>query len=185
MVTCTYCSTSHPNPRCVRVGEEILFHGAGGLELTRVAKCDGPDAIGLDDDSVPRRLEDVIPVVRATASLQARTGVYCRKDAGWFFSFTASGPLDGQLNVKNENPAFQDTIFDIPATLDDLRLDARPPEAGGNSVHRTLVRTLTAQLRADPFGVLMKYGVGIFVAIIFTIVGVTLIKAFFFSSLRW
>jgi len=181
MVTCSYCSKSYPNPQCLRVGDEVLVHGSFGLELVHVAKCEGPDAISLEQDAAPRRLEDVIPVVRATATLEARTGVYVRQDTGWIFTFTAQGARDGQLKVKNGDASFQDDLFDIATTLDDVRLDARPAELGGHSAHRTRLDTFLAGIRDAPFDSLVKYGIRAFFAIIFTIVAVTLVRGFFFN----
>ncbi|HEX4450763.1 MAG TPA: hypothetical protein VH143_07835 [Kofleriaceae bacterium] len=154
-ITCTYCSATHPNSVCLRAGDEVLTHGAHGLELARVTACNGPDEIVLPDARTVK-LEDVVPVTPAPPTLDARTAVYRRNAEHWVFTFTATPLRDGQLKVKHDQAAFQDAFFDVAVTLDDVRLDARPPELGGQHVHRTKLGQLGAEVRNDPFSWIFK-----------------------------
>ena len=120
----------------------------------------------------------MIPVVRATAAIESGTGVYRRSNEKWVSTFTASPVRDGQLKVKHEAAGFQDAFFDQAAMLDDLRLDARPSELGGNHAHRTAAGALAAQFRDSPFDMVIQYGVKIFLAVMFVIVGVFVLRAF-------
>jgi hypothetical protein len=80
--------------------------------------------------------------------------------------------------AESEAAGFQDSFFDQAATLDDLRLDARPPGLGGNRAHRTAAGALAAQFRDSPFDMVIQYGVKIGMAVIFVIVAVFMLRAF-------
>ncbi len=136
-ITCTYCSAQLPNPVPLHVGDEVLTGSELGLELSRVGACEGPDAITVGDRVL--RLEDVIPVTRATAALAAGASVYQAGLIGWALTFTASVPRDGIVVVKNADPEFRSTFFDKQVNLTELRIDARPSELGGAHAVRSLV----------------------------------------------
>jgi hypothetical protein len=177
-VACTYCSATQPNPACLRVDDEVLVSGGAGLELTRVTRCEGPDAITVAHGTV-LHLEDVIPVARATDALESGTGVYVR-GITWSFTYTSSRVHDGKLKVKHESAGFQDSFFDRDAMLEDIRLDARPPALGGRRGKRSGFGALAARFRESPGEMLFDVGTKLFIAIVFAIVMAGVLRAFVF-----
>lgn len=179
-IACPYCSASVPNPTCLHVGDEVLMRGMIGLEITRVTKCDGPDSIAVVDNEAVLRLEDLIPVTRATEDLASGTSVYRRNAIAWSITYTASRPHGATVKVKNEGAAFQDAFFDESAELVDIRLDARSKELGGVHDKRTAVGALVLRFRDSPISTLFDLGFKAMFGLIFVVVAFVLLRAFVF-----
>lgn len=154
------------------------MRGSIGLELARVATCTSPDAITVAEQTTVFRLEDLIPVARATDALESGTGVYRRAAVAWAFTYTSSPVRAGMVKVKHESSSFQDSFFDQDAALADIRVDARPPELGGAHLRRGWFGALAARFRDSPGEFLFDYGLKGAVTIIFIVVGFVMLRAF-------
>lgn len=177
-IACPYCSANVPNPECVRIDDEVLVRGDIGLELARVTKCEGPDAITVAEKVF--RFEDLIPVVRATEELESGTCVYRCTAMIWRLTYTASRPQSGMLKVKHEDAAFQDSFFDQSAELADIRLDARPKELGGVHGRRTTLGAWGARFRDSPVSTIFDLGFKAVFGLIFVVVFIIMLRVFIF-----
>jgi hypothetical protein len=174
-VTCTYCSAQHANTACLALESEVLVASPFGYELRRVTRCEGPTAIGLAGRDGLLHVDDLIPVVRVTGPLAEHVEVFRRGNAAWVRTWTASSLRDGRVKVKHEGAAFQSSFFDQHASLDDLRLDARPSK----QQRRSWLQALGANLREAPIATLVTViSNGIRAALLLVLVAIAVAVAF-------
>ena len=116
---------SQTRRRSVRL-QEVIYGPTPFAQLGRVAACEGPDAITLENEKATFHLEDLIPVVRAQErELLSRSVVYAMQHVGWFQTTLVRIDGRGAAIVKHHDQAFKGDFFNQSVEQNLLRLPLR------------------------------------------------------------
>jgi hypothetical protein len=161
---CRHCGTVQDNPDVLVAGDELMKPDGEYYELGTVRACRGPKAIDVEfDGNLVTNLAfiDLVPVLRATNDLKSGTLIFHKDMMGWVKTWTGSDAEAGSVKAKHATSGFQDSFFDKPASLADVRV----PAIASAAAKRSRIDTFVARFKDDPFGATVSLVISSFATI--------------------
>jgi hypothetical protein len=161
---CRHCGTAQENPAVLVPGDEVMKPDGEHYQLGTVRACRGPKAIDVDFEgrlATNLAFIDLVPVLRATNDLKSGTLIFNKDVMGWVKTWTGSDAEAGSVKAKHATSGFQDSFFDRPASLADVRV----PAIASAAAKRSRLDTFVARFKDDPFGASVSLFISSFAAI--------------------